>query len=173
METFTGRQALGSLTLALVAKLDKRNSSLTKWPAQIPKTPSRRRSGCPVNPLLPLTSSAVIPTRRLSCCNRSASMEQARGSDAIYLRGQAYLRLKRGVEAAAEFQRFSITGAGIAFPYLYPLAQLGLARNGTQWRRGGKKRSHKEHAKAFFALWKTPARRSILLKARQRYQRLK
>jgi eukaryotic-like serine/threonine-protein kinase len=45
-----------------------------------------------------------------------------------YLRGQAYLRLNRGVEAAAEFQKIlEHRGQGFFSP-LYPLARLGVAR---------------------------------------------
>src|SRR5206468_723126 len=48
-----------------------------------------------------------------------------------YLRGQAYLRLRKGPEGAAEFQKIlDHRGQGVDC-VLYPLAHLGLARAAT------------------------------------------
>jgi hypothetical protein len=45
-----------------------------------------------------------------------------------YLRGQAYLRMRRGPESAAEFQRIVDHRGQAVESKLYPLAKLGLAR---------------------------------------------
>ena len=45
-----------------------------------------------------------------------------------YLRGQAYLKLKKSAEAAAEFQRILGHHGYAPLSPLYPLAQLGVAR---------------------------------------------
>jgi predicted Zn-dependent protease len=45
-----------------------------------------------------------------------------------YLRGQAYLRLKQGSEAATEFQRILDHRGYAPLSVLYPLAHLGVAR---------------------------------------------
>src|SRR5437016_2154174 len=46
----------------------------------------------------------------------------------IYVRGQAYLRLRKGAEAAVEFQKIlDHRGVGLTSEF-YPLAQLGTAR---------------------------------------------
>ena len=45
-----------------------------------------------------------------------------------YLRGQAYLKLKQGTEAATEFQKILDHRGQAPLSLLYPLAHLGLAR---------------------------------------------
>jgi eukaryotic-like serine/threonine-protein kinase len=68
-----------------------------------------------------------------------------------YLRGQAWLRLQKGDEAAAEFR--SILGARgqDAASILYPLAHLGLARAATMT---GDAAVARKAYDDFFALWK-------------------
>jgi DNA-binding winged helix-turn-helix (wHTH) protein/tetratricopeptide (TPR) repeat protein len=46
----------------------------------------------------------------------------------VYVRGQAYLRVRRGAEAAAEFQKLLDNRGSMLNSPLFPLAQLGLAR---------------------------------------------
>src|SRR5262249_13546103 len=50
------------------------------------------------------------------------------GFRALYLRGQAYLRIRRGKEAAAEFQKNLAHRGPDPLSPLYVLARLGLAR---------------------------------------------
>jgi tetratricopeptide (TPR) repeat protein len=68
-----------------------------------------------------------------------------------YLRGVSYLKLKRGAEAAAEFQKILDNRGQASLSPLYPLAYLGLARalNAT----GDTSRSVKARGD-FFAAWK-------------------
>jgi predicted Zn-dependent protease len=69
----------------------------------------------------------------------------------VYMRGQAYLLLRRGSDAAAEFQKF-LDHRGIveSFP-LGALAYLGLARAYTAQGDTGKARAAYQN---FLALWK-------------------
>jgi tetratricopeptide (TPR) repeat protein len=88
-----------------------------------------------------------------------------------YLRGQAYLRLHRSSEAAAEFQRILDHRGWDALSPMYPLAHLGLARalslagNVT-----GSRKSYQD----FFALWKdADSDLPVLIDARKQYEQLK
>ncbi len=66
--------------------------------------------------------------RAVDLVGPSARYEAAAEFWPQYLRGQAYLRLKRGTEAAAEFRKIlDYRGQDVSSP-LYPLARLGLAR---------------------------------------------
>ncbi|HEV2665819.1 MAG TPA: hypothetical protein VG324_12960, partial [Blastocatellia bacterium] len=68
-----------------------------------------------------------------------------------YLRGKAYLMLKRGAEAAAEFQKILDHKGYAPLSPLYPLAHLGLARAAALT--GDTARSRKAY-EDFFAVWK-------------------
>ncbi len=88
----------------------------------------------------------------------------------VYLRGQAYLLLHRGKEAAAEFQKF-LDHRGIVFNFpLGGLAPLGLAR---AYATAGDTIKARTAYQDFFALWKdadddTP----ILKEAKAEYTKL-
>jgi serine/threonine protein kinase/Flp pilus assembly protein TadD len=88
-----------------------------------------------------------------------------------YLRGQAYLRLRRGTQAAAEFQKIlDHRGWDPASP-MYPLANLGLARAALLDGDVTKARSAYQD---FFALWKdADTDIPILIDAKQEYEKLK
>ena len=68
-----------------------------------------------------------------------------------YLRGQAYLSLKKGAEAMAEFQRIIDHRGQAPLSLLYPLAHLGVARAAEI--SGDTERSRKAHSD-FLAIWK-------------------
>jgi len=88
-----------------------------------------------------------------------------------YLRGQAYLRLRRGNEAAAEFQKIlDHRGWDPASP-MYPLAHLGLARAlSLAGDVAGSRKSYQD----FFAIWKdADADLPILVEAKKEYEKLK
>jgi eukaryotic-like serine/threonine-protein kinase len=96
-----------------------------------------------------------------------------------YLRGQAYLKLGHGPEAAVEFQkildhrghgqlssRFVPTGQ-----VLYPLAHLGLARAAAM---NGDATKARQAYQDFFALWKdADADLRVLIEAKKEYEKLK
>jgi eukaryotic-like serine/threonine-protein kinase len=88
-----------------------------------------------------------------------------------YVRGQAYLRLNKCAQAAAEFQKiidhrgWSVRGS------LYPLAYIGLAR--AQVMQGDIAKARRAYAD-FFALWKdADPDVSVLIEAKKEYEELK
>jgi tetratricopeptide (TPR) repeat protein len=87
-----------------------------------------------------------------------------------YLRGQAYLRMRRGNEAAAEFQKI-LDHHGWDLPSaMYPLAHLGLARAAVL---AGDVRKARSAYEDLFALWKdADANLPILIEARKEYDKL-
>ena len=85
--------------------------------------------------------------------------EAAAGFWRPYTRGQAYLKLGKGAEAAAEFQKILDHRGWDPLSPLYPLAHLGLARKAYQ---------------DFFALWKdADADLPILIAAKKEYEKVK
>jgi tetratricopeptide (TPR) repeat protein len=88
-----------------------------------------------------------------------------------YLRGSAYLDLKRGQEAAAEFQKI-IDHRGVApMSELRPLAHIGLGRAAAISGDIAKSRTSYQN---FFALWKdADADLPILIQAKKEYEQLK
>ena len=68
-----------------------------------------------------------------------------------YLRGQAYIMLKRGAEATTEFQKILDHRGYAPLSPLYPLAHLGLARAAALTGDSAKSRKGYED---FFAVWK-------------------
>ncbi len=88
-----------------------------------------------------------------------------------YLRGQAYLRLKSGREAAAEFQKILDHRGEAPLSALYPIAHLGLARASAL--AGDVTGSRKEY-QDFLALWKdADADLPVLVEAKKEYERVK
>jgi tetratricopeptide (TPR) repeat protein len=88
-----------------------------------------------------------------------------------YTRGQAYLKLRRGAEAAAEFQKILDHRGWDPTSYLYPLAHLGLARAAVLNLDTSKARKAYQD---FFALWKdADADLPILIEAKKEYEKLK
>ena len=90
----------------------------------------------------------------------SSALPYERGNlEAIYLRGLAYLRLKKGAEAAAEFRKIlDNKGANWAsawrYPYwgqFYSLSHLGLARSA---KLAGDTAAASKAFQDFFELWK-------------------
>ncbi|MEA2274864.1 MAG: eukaryotic-like serine/threonine-protein kinase, partial [Solirubrobacteraceae bacterium] len=88
-----------------------------------------------------------------------------------YLRGQTYLRLRRGPQAAAEFQKILDHRGWDPVSPMYPLAYLGLARAALLDGDVTKARSAYQD---FFALWKdADPDIPILIEAKQEYEKLK
>jgi predicted Zn-dependent protease len=109
-----------------------------------------------VNRLWLLVIRAALELERNNADEAIQSLEAARRYEAgaefwpQYVRGLAYLSLKSGNEAAAEFQRIIDHRGEATLSVLYPLAHLGLARATAL--SGDKERSRREY-QAFFALW--------------------
>ena len=88
-----------------------------------------------------------------------------------YLRGLAYLKLKSGNEAAAEFQKILDNRGQAPISALYPLAHLGLARAAALT--GDMSKSRKAY-QDFLALWKdADSDLPVLQEAKQEYEKLK
>ncbi|PYT10186.1 MAG: hypothetical protein DMF60_00880 [Acidobacteria bacterium] len=91
-----------------------------------------------------------------------------------YVRGQAYLRLKSGSEAAAEFHKILDHRGKATLSALYPLANLGLARAlAVAGDVAGSRKAYQD----FLALWKdadaADADLPVLIEAKKEYQRMK
>ena len=88
-----------------------------------------------------------------------------------YLRGEAYLKLKNGPQAAAEFKTILDHRGWYPLSPLYPLAQLGLARAQVA---SGDSGSGRTAYQDLFALWKDPdANLPALISAHAEYEKLK
>ena len=88
-----------------------------------------------------------------------------------YLHGQAYVDLRRGPDAAAEFQTILDHRGWQATSPLYPLAHVGLARTAAL---AGDTAKARRAYQDFFALWKdADADIAILQQARREYAELK
>ncbi len=88
-----------------------------------------------------------------------------------YLRGQAYLNLKKGNEAAAEFQMILDHRGWAALSYYYPLACVGLARAAVL--QGDTVKARKAY-QDFFAQWKdADPDIPILIEAKKEYEKLR
>ena len=88
-----------------------------------------------------------------------------------YLRGLTYLDLKRGQEAAAEFQKVIDRRGVDPMSELRPLAHLGLGRAAAMSGDVAKSRTSYQN---FFALWKdADADLPILIQAKKEYEQLK
>ena len=88
-----------------------------------------------------------------------------------YVRGMAYLKLKNGTQAAAEFQTIISHRGWYPLSPLYPLAHVGLARAAAL---NGDAPSARRAYQDFLALWKdADPSIPILVSARQEYDKLK
>lgn len=88
---------------------------------------------------------------------------------AIYLRGLAFLQLKKGTEAAAEFQKI-VDHRGADWGPLYPLSLLGRARSAVL---SGDREGARKAYERFLGLWKdADPEVPVLLQARREYSGL-
>jgi outer membrane protein assembly factor BamD (BamD/ComL family) len=88
-----------------------------------------------------------------------------------YLRGEAYLKLKSGAQAAAEFKTILDHRGWYLTSPLYPLAQLGIARAAVI---SGDNAAARTAYQDFFALWKdADANLPALVAAHQEYDKVK
>lgn len=86
-----------------------------------------------------------------------------------HLRGQAYLKLGRGAEAAAEFQKILDHRGYAPLSPLYPLAHLGLARAAALT--GDRVKSRKAY-EDFLAVWKeADADLAPMIEAKKEYEK--
>jgi tetratricopeptide (TPR) repeat protein len=109
----------------------------------------------------------------------SASPYERAYPEAVYLRGLAYLRLKKGAESVAEFQKIvDHKGASWGSTWLHPnwgqyysLSYLGLARG---FALAGDAAKARKAFQDFFAIWKdADPDIPILISAKQDYAKLR
>jgi tetratricopeptide (TPR) repeat protein len=109
------------------------------------------------------------PDRAVELLQSAAPYERA-FTYAVYLRGLAYLRARKGAEAATEFQKILDHKGANWGPY-YPLSYVGLARASVL--SGDTARARKAY-QDFLALWKdADPDLPILKEAQQEYAKLK
>ena len=88
-----------------------------------------------------------------------------------YVRGLANLKLSKGVEAAAEFQKILDHRGYAPMSALFPLAQLGIARAAILQNDTSKARKAYQD---FFALWKdADSDIPVLVEAKKEYEKIK
>jgi tetratricopeptide (TPR) repeat protein len=93
----------------------------------------------------------------------------SRYPESIYLRGLAYLRLRKGTEAAAEFQKI-LDHKGANWGPFYPVSYLSLARSAAL---AGDTTKAKKAYQDFLALWKdADPDIPILIEAKKEYAAL-
>jgi tetratricopeptide (TPR) repeat protein len=112
------------------------------------------------------------PTQAIRLLEPASRYELGAGLELwpVYLRGQAYLRLRAGAEATAEFQKILDHRGIVPDSILYPLAQLGLARGAALI--GDLDKSRRAY-EAFFALWQdADSDLPALKQAAQEYKQL-
>ena len=127
---------------------------------------------------LPVTRAALElqrgqPAKALELLAPVTRYEAAADFYPQYLRGLCYLRLGKGAEAAAEFQKILNSRGQTDFlvSTLYPLARLGLARAAIIRNDTAEARKLYEE---FFALWKdADSDLPILIEARSEYAKMK
>jgi predicted Zn-dependent protease len=96
-------------------------------------------------------------------------MRYERRAEVAYLRGLSYLQARKGVEAAAEFQRM-IDREGTYWGPFYPVSYVGLARAAAL---AGDTAKARKAYQDFFALWKdADADIPILIEAKKEYAAL-
>ncbi|HZM85473.1 MAG TPA: protein kinase [Blastocatellia bacterium] len=111
------------------------------------------------------------PARAIDLLEGTKQYEAAAKFLPPYTRGQAYLKLRKGSEAAAEFQKILDHRGWDPTSYLYPLAHLGLARAAALT---GDVATSRKTYQDFFALWKdADADLPVLIDAKKEYAALK
>ncbi|MEK6407455.1 MAG: protein kinase [Acidobacteriota bacterium] len=125
---------------------------------------------------LPVTRAAIElqrshPDKAIELLQSAGQYETGARFWPIYLRGQACLRLKRGAEARAEFQKILDHRGWDPTSYLYPLAHLGLARAAALT---GDVAGSRKAYQDFLAIWKdADADLPILIEAKKEHAGLK
>jgi eukaryotic-like serine/threonine-protein kinase len=158
-----------AITLAMCGELGQAQFICNELGRQNPKDTSLNAIWLP-------TIRAVIEIRKDNAAAAiqlllAAGPYEAAGSfSPTYVRAQAYLRQKSGAEARAEFQKILDHRGWDPTSYLYPLANLGLAR--AAWLTGDVAGSRKSY-QDFFAVWKdADADLPILIEAKKEFAAL-
>jgi eukaryotic-like serine/threonine-protein kinase len=105
---------------------------------------------------LPVTSAAIAlkqlqPEKAIEALRTASTYDAAAFYTSIWLRGQAYLRLNKGREAAGEFQKLLAQRGWEPASVFFPLARLGLARAYAQL---GDTTEARKHYEMLFKYWR-------------------
>jgi serine/threonine protein kinase/tetratricopeptide (TPR) repeat protein len=169
-ERNTPSLARQAVALALCADVEQAQSLADELTKQYPKNTL-------INSLWVPVIRAAIQINRNNPVEAVKLLESAKPYEAAaefwpqYLRGVAYLKLKSGNDAAAEFQKILDNRGQAPLSALYPLAHLGLARAAALT--GDVSKSRKAY-QDFLALWKdADSDLPVLQEAKQEYEKLK
>ena len=164
------RLPVGPLALALSGDVGQAQSLAEEMARRNPKNTLTQAVWLPVNRAA-IELQHSHPDKAIQLLQSASQYETGAGFWPIYLRGQAYLRLKRGAEAAAEFQKILNHRGWDPISCLYPLAHLGLARAAELT---GDVAGTRKAYQDFFALWRdADADLPILIEAQKEYASLK
>ncbi len=165
-----GRQAMGAAAMALAASGDANQAQglARELAIRFPKDSFINHL------LLPSVGSEIAlqngnPGLAVQLLAATAPYDSGvAGRRALYLRGLAYLRLRQGKQAAAEFQKILANRTALR---IYPLARLGVAR---ALALQGDTANARVAYQDFFALWKdADPDIPILKEAKAEYAKLK
>jgi eukaryotic-like serine/threonine-protein kinase len=149
-------RATAALALAQIGDTDKAQTVMEDLSREFPSDALLVSARVPV-------VRAVIDLQRNKPAESIADLEPARNYDlgagpdsptqfwSIYVRGQAFLRMRDGTKAAAEFQKMLDHRGAVGLSQLYPLSHLNLGRAYVQQGDTAKARAAYQD---FFALWK-------------------
>jgi tetratricopeptide (TPR) repeat protein len=171
MEDFIGRAAFGPMALALIGDAAQAQSFAEEIARRHPKNTLTQAIWLPVNRAA-IELQRGHPDKAIELLQSAIKYETASSRFwPLYLRGQAYLRLKRGAEAAAEFQKILDHKSWGSNSVLYPLVHLYLGRALVLTGEVAKSRQEYQN---FFALWKdADSDLPSLIEAKKEYARLK
>src|SRR5215218_2693366 len=132
-----------ALALAVAGQTAEANSLVDELHAEYPKATLLNQLWLPLirGAILLQSGKAKEAIEELEITER---VEKAAEFHPQYLRGLAYLQLKKAKTAAREFDKILNNRGEVPLSSLYPLAQLGKARATKQ----------KEDYEKFFELWK-------------------
>ena len=159
-----------AIALAVCGELDRAQALVDECAKRFPKDTLGKVMWLPM-------IRATIELRRNNPAHAIVLLEGAKQYEAAaqfwppYTRGQAYLKLGKGAEAASEFQKILDHRGWDPLSPLYPLAHLGLARAAVLT---GDTSKARQAYQDFFALWKdADPDLPVLIEAKKEYEKLK
>lgn len=140
----------GAFALALAGDSQQAQALIAETAQQAPKNTLAN------NLWLPVTSAAIAlkqvqPEKAIEALRPVSTYDPAAIYTSVWLRGQAYLRLNKGREAAGEFQKLLTQRGWEPASVFYPLSELGLARAYAQL---GDAAEARKHYQALFKFWR-------------------
>lgn len=140
----------GAFAVALAGDSQQAQALIAETVQQAPKNTMAN------NLWLPVTTAAIAfkqmqPEKAIEVLRPASTYDAASFYTTVWLRGQAYLRLNKGREAAGEFQKLLSQRGWEPSSVLYPLAELGLARAYAQL---GDNVEARKHYEALFKYWR-------------------